>query len=70
MALPISAISNSMPFGMSMRTRCSSPVAGLRIGRPLDSSTPGMTTRARRFSMSTSNSIGLKIGSCTVLDMA
>ena len=34
-------------------------VAGLTIGRPLASSTPGITTRARRLSMSTSNSIGL-----------
>jgi hypothetical protein len=29
--LPISAMSNSIPFGRLMRTRCSAPVAGLRI---------------------------------------
>jgi hypothetical protein len=57
-ALPTSASSNSMPFGMSIRTRCSSPVAGLTIGRPAASSRPGMATFARRRSVSTSNSIG------------
>ena len=40
--LPISAMSNSIPFGRLMRTRCSAPVAGLRIGRAVDSSTPGI----------------------------
>ena len=33
-ALPISASSNSMPFGMSILTRCGWPVAGLLIGSP------------------------------------
>jgi hypothetical protein len=38
--LAISATSNSIPFGRLIRMRCSSPVAGLRIGRAVDSRTP------------------------------
>jgi hypothetical protein len=49
--------------GMSIRTRCSSPVAGLTIGRRVASSTPGMATRARCASRSTSKPIGAKVGS-------
>ena len=42
--LPISAISNSIPLGISIRTRCSSPVAGLVIGSPVDFRRPGIDT--------------------------
>jgi hypothetical protein len=39
-------------------------------GRPVDSRRVGIETRAVRISMSTSKSIGLKIGSWIVVDMA
>jgi len=44
--------------GISMRTRWMSPVAGLLMGWPIDSRTPGMLTFAVRASMSTSNAMG------------
>ena len=34
---PTSARRNSNPLGLSIRTRCSAPVIGLRIGSPRDS---------------------------------
>ena len=46
-----------------------SPVAGLRIGRAVDSSTPGIAMRAVLRSIFTSNSMRLKSGGCTVLDI-
>jgi hypothetical protein len=50
---------------ISMRTRCCAPVTGLRIGSPRPSVTPDTTRRALRAAMSSWNSIGAKIGSCT-----
>jgi hypothetical protein len=58
------------PVRKVVRTRCGSPVTGLRIGRPVDSRTPGITTRAVRASMSHANSIGLNSVECTRSDMA
>jgi hypothetical protein len=45
-------------LGNSIRTLCSAPVTGLRIGSPVESTTLGISSRARRASTSTSNVIG------------
>jgi len=58
LALPISAMRNSKLCGKSMRTRCSSPVTGLRIGWPVMLAMPGTSVRPLRPSMSMWKSIG------------
>ena len=55
--LPISPSLYSKLCGKSIRTRCSAPVTGLRIGSPFDDATPGTSNRAVRLSTSTSSSI-------------
>jgi putative intracellular protease/amidase len=64
---PISAMLYSNPRGSSMRAWCSAPVTGLRIGSPRLSMRSGTISRAVRCSMSTSNSISAKMGSCTLV---
>ena len=61
---PISASEYSKPLGISIRTRYSAPVTGTLIGSPRPSVTPRTINRPLRASMSTSKSMGAKIGSC------
>ena len=58
------------PSGMTTLIRWGAPVTGFLMGSTSVSRTPGMRRRAVRASLSNSNEIGAKIGSCIFVTMS